>query len=177
MSVIGFSQSLIVTVAIAVCGASGCATMVAGGPDRVAVSTIPSGAAVFVDNKPVGQTPVVVQLDRRHDNGEFRLELAGFQSIRVTRAKGFNGWFMGNVLFGGLIGVVIDIATGNIIKFDDAPIAVKLTPSDGRAVAVPPPMLTTWTPCRAERHRILVEAKQIEDQYERVKMINSAPTC
>jgi hypothetical protein len=130
---------------------------------------------VFVDDKPVGQTPVLVQLDRRHDLGKFRLELTGFKSVRVTRAKTFNGWTLGNAFFGGLLGFVIDIATGNVVRFDDAPIAVTLAPSDGRDVALP--VSTTWTPCRAERHRVLVEAKKIEDQYERVKMINSAPTC
>jgi hypothetical protein len=39
------------------------------------------------------------------------------------------------------------------------------------------PVSTASPACLAERHRVLVEAKGIEDQYERMKLIETAPTC
>ncbi len=168
-----------------VSGTSACATMVAGGPDRVSVASNPAGATVFVDSKPVGRTPLTVELDRAHSQGEFRLELTGFRPALIRRNKEVNGWVWGNLLFGGLIGIIVDVTSGNASRFDDTPISVGLTPTsspDGApGLPAPGPATATRTiantPCAAERHRVLVEAKQIRDKYERVRMINSAPRC
>ena len=119
---------------IAVGLGSGCATIMAGGPDHVPVSTNPPGATVFVDNMPVGTTPTMVTLNREHSNGVIRIEMAGFAPVTVVRAKGINGWFWVNFCFGGIIGIVVDLVTGDIKSFDDTPIALGLTPGYG-----PPP--------------------------------------
>lgn len=113
---------------------SGCATIMAGGPDRIPVSTNPPGATVFVDNIPVGQTPVMVTLDRQHSSGVIRIELPGFAPVAIVRTTSINGWFWANLCFGGLIGIVVDLVTGDIKAFDDSPIAIGLTPAYG-----PPP--------------------------------------
>jgi hypothetical protein len=113
---------------------SGCATIMAGGPDRIPVSTNPPGATVFVDNIPVGQTPVMVTLDRQHSSGVIRIEMPGFAPVAIVRTTSINGWFWANLCFGGLLGIVVDLVTGDIKAFDDAPIAIGLTPAYG-----PPP--------------------------------------
>ncbi|HET7500665.1 MAG TPA: PEGA domain-containing protein [Kofleriaceae bacterium] len=118
---------------------SGCATIFAGGPDRVPVSSNPPGATVFVDNVPVGQTPMMITLDRQRSQGVIRLELAGFAPITVVRAKGINGWFWASVCLTGLVGIVVDLITGDVKSFDDAPIAIGLTPGMGPAPGPPPP--------------------------------------
>lgn len=114
----------------------GCATIMAGGPDRIPISTNPPGATVFVDNVPVGTTPTVVTLNRETSSGMIRIEMAGFAPITVVRGKSINGWFWANLCLGGVIGIVVDIVTGDIKAFDDAPIAVGMTPAGG---APPPP--------------------------------------
>jgi PEGA domain len=113
---------------------SGCATIMAGGPDRIPVSTNPPGATVFVDNIPAGQTPLMITLDRQHSSGVIRIELAGFAPVTLVRTTSINGWFWANLCIGGLLGIVVDVVTGDIKAFDDAPIAIGLTPSYG-----PPP--------------------------------------
>ena len=113
---------------------SGCATIMAGGPDRIPVSTNPPGATVFVDNIPVGQTPVMITLDRQHSSGVIRIELPGFAPVAIVRSTSINGWFWANLCIGGLLGIVIDLVTGDVKAFDDAPIAIGLTPAYG-----PPP--------------------------------------
>jgi hypothetical protein len=115
---------------------SGCATIMAGGPDHVPVATNPPGATVFVDNVPVGQTPMMVTLDRAHNTGVIRLEAPGFMPVTLVRAKGINGWFWANLCIGGLIGIVVDLVTGDIKAFDDTPISIGMTPASG---AMPPP--------------------------------------
>jgi len=70
---------------------SGCATIMAGGPDRVPVSTNPPGATVFVDDIPAGQTPVMITLDRQHSRGVIRIELPGFEPVTVVRSKDIQG--------------------------------------------------------------------------------------
>ncbi|MEM6492597.1 MAG: hypothetical protein AAF684_11950 [Pseudomonadota bacterium] len=44
---------------------------------------------------------------------------------------GFEPWFVGNLLFGGLIGIIIDMTTGNFNKYDSS-VAVFMAP-DGSA--------------------------------------------
>lgn len=49
---------------------------------------------------------------------------------------GINGWYLGNLLFGGLLGwVIIDPITGAMYKFDETPITYVLYSDDeqGRA--------------------------------------------
>jgi len=117
---------------------SGCATIMAGGPDHVPVSTNPPGATVFVDNVPVGTTPMLVSLDRQRSQGVIRLELAGFMPITMVRTKSINGWFWANLCIGGVIGIVVDLVTGDVKAFDDVPIALGLTPASGAPMGPPP---------------------------------------
>src|ERR1041384_4382001 len=130
--------ALLVSVLGAVGLASGCATIMAGGPDHVPVSTNPPGATVFLDNMPVGTTPMMVTLNRETSSGMIRLEMAGFQPVTIIRAKGIHGWFLGNLCAGGLIGIVVDLVTGDVKSFDDSPIALGLTPAYGPAGPPPP---------------------------------------
>lgn len=116
---------------------TGCATIMAGGPDHIPVSTNPPGATVFVDNVPVGQTPVMVALDRQHNSGLIRIEMPGFVPVAIVRGKNINGWFWANLCIGGLIGIVVDIVTGDVKAFDDGPIAIGLTPAYGAPPAGP----------------------------------------
>ncbi|HEX4420471.1 MAG TPA: PEGA domain-containing protein [Kofleriaceae bacterium] len=106
---------------------SGCATLFAGGPDHVPVSTNPPGATVFVDGVPVGQTPMLLTLDRQHNTGTIRLELPGFAPITLLRDQGINGWFWANLCVGAWP-MIIDLITGDDKAFDDTPIAVGMTP-------------------------------------------------
>ena len=122
---------------------SGCATLFSAGPDRIPITTNPQGATVFVDNIPVGQTPILVALDREHSSGVIRIELAGFAPVMMMRSKSINGWFWVNLCTSGIIGIVVDLATGNVQGFDDDPIAIGLTPiydpQGGAPPGYPPP--------------------------------------
>jgi hypothetical protein len=116
--------------------ASGCATIMAPGPDRVPISSNPPGARVYVDDQLVGQTPVVVELDRERSQGRIRVESDGYHPAVLLRSKSINGWFWVNICFGGLVGIVIDLATANHQSYDDTPVTINLIPAEG---GLPPP--------------------------------------
>jgi hypothetical protein len=62
----------------------------AGASGGLEVITRPPGATVFIDGKPVGQTPLVLQAIEPGDHG-IRLEQKGFRSwvssVRITRGE------------------------------------------------------------------------------------------
>ena len=123
---------------VLLCAVGGCATIMAGGPDRVPVSTNPPGASVFVDGVLVGQTPLMLTLDRNRSNGQIRIEMPGFAPVILTRTKDINGWFWANLCLGGIVGIIVDLITGDVKRFDDTPIAIGLTPGAGAAPGGPP---------------------------------------
>jgi hypothetical protein len=107
---------------------TGCATLFAGGPDRVPVLTNPPGAYVYLNGIPVGQTPMELALARGRD-AYIQIYLPGFAPVQVVREKEFNGWFIGSiVLFPLIVPLVVDLVTGDYRKFDEGMIALGLTP-------------------------------------------------
>jgi hypothetical protein len=109
---------------------AGCATIVAGGPDVVLVSSKPDGATVTLDGYPVGHTPCQVSV-KRDSEGVFGFELPGYQKTLVDRDKVLNGWFLGNLLIGGPIGIGVDLITHDQGKYSTDPLFVELTPASG----------------------------------------------
>jgi len=116
----------------------GCATLFAGGPDRIQVASAPPGAKVFLDNQEVGATPMVVTLDRERSGGNIRLEAPGYQPATFQRVKSVQGVFWLN-LCAGLLGFIVDLATGDYKAFDTSAINVSLIPAQGAPEMAPPP--------------------------------------
>lgn len=114
---------------------TGCATLFAGGPDYVPVSTNPPGAWVYYNGQPVGQTPTTVILERGRP-AQIQIALQGFQPVVFERQAYVNGWFFANILWiYAVLPWVIDLVDGDWRRFDDTPIAIGLTPLAGG----PPP--------------------------------------
>jgi hypothetical protein len=169
-------------VAVALSLTSGCASLVANGPVHVPVTSRPAGATVFLNDQPAGQTPMVVDLKSSLPRAELRLELPGFESVRVTRGKKLNGWVWGNLIIGGLIGIAIDFASGAAQRFDGTPINVELKPGDGEPVRQlappqPAPPLVSDADCKEQRRIVLAEAMDIQNAELRLKKLRTAPIC
>lgn len=105
---------------------SGCATILAGGPDRIAVNSEPTGAIVELDGRAVGQTPTIVTIERP-DDCRLTIRKAGYETVLVDRDKVVNGWLFANFAIGA-IWIVVDLATSNQGKYSEDPIFVRLTP-------------------------------------------------
>ena len=112
----------IVTLAMAF-ALNGCATIISGSTQSLTIKSIPDTATLSITNKSgekihSGQTPATVSLKRsagffKAENYIITLEKAGYQSKTVNVTGTVNGWYVANILFGGLIGLlIVDPATG-----------------------------------------------------------------
>lgn len=90
---------------------SSCATIVSGSKQNVKFSSNPSTATIFIDEVEVGKTPFEIKLARKSEHSVM-LKLEGYQTYQTKLTKKFNAWFLGNILIGGLIGIIIDPITG-----------------------------------------------------------------
>ena len=126
-----------------------CATIMHGTNQEVGLSSTPTNARVTVDNKPMGNTPVVAKLTRK-DNHIVRFELDGYQPFEATLTRRTSGWVWGNIVFGGLIGLAVDAISGGLYKLTPEQIAGGMTTqtanatTDGLYVAVVLRADPTW---------------------------------
>lgn len=65
--------------------------------------------------KEMGITPFETKL-KRNENHKVSIKLEGYHPYEVELTKKFNEWYIGNILFGGIIGLVIDPITGAVYK-------------------------------------------------------------
>ena len=108
-------QMVTVAALAAAISLNACATIMNGKQQDVAFTSTPGGATVFVDGQNMGVTPANLSLSRK-DAHTVRLDLAGYQPYEMTLERGVSGWVWGNLLFGGLIGLVVDVSTGSMYK-------------------------------------------------------------
>ena len=81
---------------------SSCATIVSGSRQTVKFDSTPTNATVFIDETEVGKTPFE--------------RLDGYEPYKTKLTKQFNAWYIGNIVFGGIIGLVVDPITGAIYR-------------------------------------------------------------
>lgn len=122
---------LLLTVAIAAVGLSGCASIVKGSSQNIAISTPPTTGASCTLTNPRGTWTVVspgsVEVKRSKENIEINCKKDGFTDAKNFIPSGFQGWTAGNLLIGGIIGLGVDSATGSINDYPSA-FAVQMTP-------------------------------------------------
>jgi hypothetical protein len=108
---------------------SGCATITGGtGPQKIKVASNPPRATVVVDGRPCAMTPTVLRLDRKVVH-QILLEKDGYMPTETDLKPTINPWIFGNVVVGGLIGVVVDLATDSERRLSPGTVDVDLAPS------------------------------------------------
>lgn len=109
--------SFIVGLLLSVFTFQGCATIFSGSYDEVDLSSEPKDATVFVNGKEEGTTPLTIRLKK---SKEYTIEFVkdGFKTktLRMTYGLGA-GWLILDIL-SGLVGIIVDAATGNWNSFD-----------------------------------------------------------
>ena len=116
MFAIGNTRALIRAAALTAVSALGliaCATIIHGTHQDVGISSVPTGAGVWVDNTEYGQTPLIAKLSRR-DNHIVRIQMNGYQPFEATITHSVSGWVWGNIVFGGLVGLAVDAISGGM---------------------------------------------------------------
>jgi hypothetical protein len=131
---------------------TGCASIVDGGPKTVHLNSNPEGAKVVIYDKhdqevAVETTPGIVALDRggAYSRAWYRLdfELPGYYPYETKINPKVDGWYWGNIVWGGAFGLVgaavaygvVDPATGNMwtltprdVNCNFVPTSLNLTP-------------------------------------------------
>jgi len=126
---------------------SGCASILDSGDKSVHFNSNPAGAKVTISNDEgkvvsVQTTPAVVKLAR--SSGYFRgedyrllFEAPGCSPYETRITSEIDGWYFGNILFGGLIGMlIVDPLTGDMYTLSPREINCSLAPSNMPAASV-----------------------------------------
>lgn len=107
----------------------GCASIVSGSNQDVSVQSNIDQAIVVVDGQDVGRTdsesPLVVSLSRDEDH-EIVISHPDHETVTRHLDSSVNPWVWGNLLFGGIIGVVVDFANGAAYDLGENTIYFKL---------------------------------------------------
>lgn len=111
---------------------AGCATITKGTDDLVTIDTEPDGAQCFLSTEKgqvavINPTPGSIKVPKSKRDLSVRCELDGYFPTEGVIASSFQAMTIGNVLFGGLIGVAIDAGSGAMHKYEDA-IRITLIP-------------------------------------------------
>ena len=116
----------------------GCATIVAKSSQTIIVGSVPEGAAVSITNASgvavhSGNTPMSVTLKKgrgyfKPEHYTVRINKEGFQPHELKIDGAINGWYFGNIIFGGLIGMLaVDPATGAMFTLNPKEVTATLT--------------------------------------------------
>ena len=150
------------------CGAllSGCATVVNGTTQKIGVSSTPTGADVMIDNQQHIITPATVPLARDQSHS-FVFKKEGYQDDSFVITSSTSGWVWGNVLLGGLVGGVVDFASGGARKLSQDSVHVTLTPlpvAQAPTPALIPAVITEPDPSGGQTETKLLELKSLLDK-------------
>lgn len=119
---------------------SGCATIFGKSSYPVSINSNPAGATVSITDKKSkevyrGQTPATVTLKSGagfFSKAEYQVKVSSPDHAEQIIPVNFklNGWYFGNLLIGGVLGMlIIDPATGAMWKLETPPINVTLSKS------------------------------------------------
>ena len=139
-------RQMFVMATLGACAAlAGCATIVHGGPRAISVASSPSGAKVSIYNRDnalvqTNTTPFVAQLDPKYryfkgQNYRLVFEMPGHANAEVKLDSSLSGWYFGNVIFGGLIGMlIVDPLTGAMYNLKPEKIEQPLSATQAQVI-------------------------------------------
>ena len=125
---------------------SGCATIVhLGGNEELNVSSEPAGAKVVIDGTERGLTPLATKVERKKDHAVV-LTKEGFEENQSRVESHLSWWVAGNVILGGLVGILVDVLSGGGYTIEPDAVAVTLKPIEGVATSAAPTLSSLTQP-------------------------------
>ena len=111
----------------------GCATIMHGSTQSLAVITEPPGAACKLERDgvmigSVAPTPGTVRIDKSKNDILVTCNREGFETTAIRHVSEFGGATIANAVVGGLIGVAVDAASGANFPY----------PTEARLILQPP---------------------------------------
>lgn len=103
----------------------GCATVVSGTTQNIGVNTDPEGADCQFTRKGVlvgrvNPTPGTMQVGKDYESVSVLCHKEGFDDTTGLIGSEFQAMTFGNILLGGVIGVVVDAASGAMMKYPES---------------------------------------------------------
>lgn len=108
---------------------SGCATIFSGSREEISFTSEPDGAKVLFNGQDKGTTPLKISLKKSKEHKiEFVKEGYEKKSFKLSYSLGA-GWLILDILC-GLVGIIVDAATGNWNGFDEDSYKAVLEPAN-----------------------------------------------
>jgi hypothetical protein len=129
----------------------GCASVIKGSSQSIAISTPPTTGASCTLASAQGNwmviSPGVASVEKSKEDIQIRCVKPGWQDAAATIPSNFEGWTVGNLLLGGIIGLGVDAATGAINEYPHT-FQIPMTPMSASyaapaTVTASPPVPTT----------------------------------
>jgi hypothetical protein len=113
---------------------TGCATLTKGSNQTITVSTEPSGAICTLSRDGstvavINPTPGSIPVQKASGTISVLCKRAGYQDSAGTLASEFQAMTFGNILFGGLIGLAVDAASGATNQYPDM-VTITMVPEE-----------------------------------------------
>lgn len=162
----------IIATSVAALFLSGCATIFDGSSQPVLIKSVPEAATISITNRAgekihTGTTPATVTLKRgagyfKSENYTVKVEKEGYQPKEIQIKGSINGWYVANLLFGGVIGLlIVDPITGAMYNLTPEAVtatldamAINTSKNDGSLVIV----LAQDLPATAWKDATLIQA-------------------
>jgi hypothetical protein len=106
-----------------------CATIFKGSSQAITINSTPGKAAITIKTFAgvevfTGVTPVTTPLPKKHEY-LVSIKLDGYKESTTQISQSLQGWFWGNLLCGGVIGMIIDWTSGAM--WDLEPESINIT--------------------------------------------------
>ena len=154
---------------------SGCATIVKGGSQGVTIKTDPPGASCELNKqgKAVGvvnPTPGTIQLGKGASAVDVICKKPGYLDASAKLASSFQGWTLGNAIFGGIVGIVVDAGSGAMHEYQPD-LSLKLLPESFDSTESRDTYFNAWraeTQSQSESAKADIASKCSKEQCEKL---------
>jgi hypothetical protein len=124
---------------VIVISTSGCSTLTTGNSQPVTINTEPAGATCTLSRKGVAiamvnPTPGSVTVDKSMNDISVVCKKDGYQEGTGVFDSKFQGMVLGNILFGGLIGLAIDAGSGAMHRYQSM-LTISMIPAEFNSTA------------------------------------------
>lgn len=150
----------------------GCATLTTSASQTVTLTTEPPGAACTFKREGevigiVNPTPGSLSVKKSHADIDVNCVKEGFLDAVGRVGSKFQAMTFGNILFGGIIGIVVDAASGATAEYE-ANVAIRMTPAEFPSIEARDKFFDL------QRETFVTQATQVK---ERISSMCQPPDC
>ena len=104
-----------------------CASIFTGTTDTVSFNSTPSGAQVLINGVQIGVTPLTTSVAKSTSTSVV-IRKEGYADYQFVLQTSMEPWFFGNIILGGLIGSLTDVASGAVNQYEPNAYFTTLSP-------------------------------------------------